>query len=110
MSDETSEQAGEQAGGSKRPRRLGLWIRIAIYVPLLGFFGWQAVAKFQREGEAADDRFRAAVEQWVEHPPKTIMMPNGEAMPVLELSEDEAVEMGLIDKPGEDPPPASPDE
>ena len=100
-----SEASTSEDSGRKRPR-LGLLIRVAIYIPLLGFFGWQAFDKFQRQGDAADERFRTAVEQYVAHPPKTIMMPNGEAMPVLELSEDEAVEMGLIEKPSEAANPA----
>ena len=96
--DQGAEQSTAQSGESKRPR-LGVVVRLAIYLPLLGFFGWQAMAKVQATGEAADERFRASVQRWVQHPPKTIVMPNGETMPVLELSEDEAVEMGLIDKP-----------
>ena len=103
MSDESSSEAER-----KRPR-LGLLVRVAIYIPLLGFFGWQALNTFKRNGEAADDHFRSAVEQYVQHPPKTIMTKDGEMMPVLELTEDEAVEMGLIEKPSNEPtPPAEP--
>ena len=39
MSDESSSE-----GECKRPR-LGILVRVAIYVPLLGFFGWQAFDK-----------------------------------------------------------------
>lgn len=82
----------------KRPR-LGVIVRVLIYVPLLSFFGWQAVQRFQDGRQAADDSFRASVQQWLQHPPRTIVMPNGELMPVFELTEQEAVEMGLLPEP-----------
>lgn len=82
----------------KRPR-LGVIIRVLIYVPLLSFFGWQAVQRFQDGRQAADDSFRASVQQWLQHPPRTVVMPNGELMPVFELTEQEAVEMGLLPEP-----------
>lgn len=81
-------------------------IRVLIYVPLLGFFGWQAVQRFQDGRRAADDNFRASVEQWLQHPPRNVMMPNGEMMPVFELTEQEAVQMGLLPEPEPESPPA----
>jgi hypothetical protein len=86
--------------------RTGVIVRLLIYVPLLGFFGWQAVQRFQDGREVADDSFRASVEQWLQHPPRTMVMPNGEVMPVLELTEEEAVQMGLIPEPKPAPAPA----
>jgi hypothetical protein len=85
--------------------RTGVIVRLLIYVPLLGFFGWQAVQRFQDGRRAADDNFRASVEQWLQHPPRTIVMPNGEVMPVLELTEEEAAQMGLIPEPTPEPTP-----
>lgn len=82
----------------KRPR-LGVIVRILIYVPLLGFFGWQAVQRYQDGRRVADDGFRTSVEQWLEHPPRSVVMPNGDVMPVFELTEQEAVEMGLLPEP-----------
>jgi hypothetical protein len=92
---------------AKRPR-LGIVIRVLIYGPLLGFFGWQAAQRHITERRVADDNFRAGVDQWLAHPPRTIMMPNGELMPVLELTEDEAVQMGLLPEPESKQPPAQP--
>jgi hypothetical protein len=85
--------------------RPGIIIRAVIYVPLLGFFGWQAVQRYQEGRRSADDNFRASVEQWLQHPPRTIVMPNGELMPVFELTQEEAVQMGLIPEPAAPPAP-----
>jgi hypothetical protein len=67
----------------RRKPRLGLVIRLAIYVPLLGFFGWRAWERFANEREAADEVFREQVGSWLVNPPQTIMLPNGEALPML---------------------------
>ena len=55
-------------------RRLsrGVWVRLAIYLPLLGFFGWQAGQKALQERDAADDAFRDGVRRtlaWFEADP-----------------------------------------
>jgi hypothetical protein len=84
-----------------------LLVRLLIYIPLLGFFGWRAVERFMAERAAADDNFRVSVDRWLQHQPRAIMMPNGEVMPVYELTEDEAVEMGLMPEPAS-PEPAPP--
>ncbi len=67
----------------RRKPRLGILIRLAIYLPLLGFFGWRAWERFANEREAADEVFRERVGQWLEHPPQTMILPNGEALPML---------------------------
>lgn len=54
--------------GRKRPSKSVL-IRLAIYVPLLGFFGWRAGARAIDEREAADAAFRTDVGIWLESPP-----------------------------------------
>jgi hypothetical protein len=100
----TNDQPMTEAPPRKR-LRTGVVVRLLIYVPLLGFFGWQAVQRFQDGRRAADDNFRASVEQWLQHPPRTIVMPNGEVMPVLELTEEEAAQMGLIPEPTPEPTP-----
>ena len=97
--------AGQTTEAPRKRWRTGVIVRVLIYVPLLGFFGWQAVQRFQDGRRAADDNFRASVEQWLQHPPRTIVMPNGEVMPVLELTEEEAVQMGLIPEPKAEPKP-----
>lgn len=100
-SRDRDEDEGEDR--TRKRKRLGVIIRVLIYVPLLGLFGWQAAQKFLNQRRVADDNFRAAVEQWLQHPPRTIVMPNGETMPVLELSEQEAVELGLLPAPETEP-------
>lgn len=87
------EPANETA--RKRPY-LGVIVRVVVYGAALSYFGWQAAQRFMTERQIADDNFRTSVGQWLKHPPKTIIMPNGEAMPVLELSEDEARQLGLL--------------
>lgn len=54
--------------GGKRPRKAVL-IRLAIYVPLLAFFGWRAGARAIDERKAADAAFRTDVGVWLESPP-----------------------------------------
>ncbi|WP_106395507.1 hypothetical protein [Enhygromyxa salina] len=95
-----TETEPETRSPRRRPR-LGIIVRALIYLPLLAFFGWQATRNFVAQRAAADDAFRASVAQWLQHPPRTIMMPNGEEMPVLELTEQEAIEMGLLPEPGD---------
>lgn len=79
--------------------RLGIVVRLAIYIPLLGFFGWQAAAKFRATNEAADEQLRAHIKQELEDPQPAIMLPNGEVMPIMQMSEEEAIERGYISKP-----------
>ena len=97
-------QADEQR---KRPRK-GVIIRAMIYGPLLCFFGYQAVQRHLDERRLADDNFRAFVDQWLAVQPKTIMMPNGELMPVFEVTEQEAVQMGLLPEPESKPAQPAP--
>lgn len=57
------------------PRRRfgkGVIVRLAIYVPLLGFFGWRAADKAMGEREAADDVFRKDIARLLESPPGMI--------------------------------------
>ncbi len=80
----------DDAPKTRRKPRLGIIIRLAIYVPLLGFFGWRAWERFDNEREAADEVFRERVGQWLEHPPQTMVLPNGEALPMLTPEQAEA--------------------
>jgi hypothetical protein len=57
------------------PRRRfskGVIIRLAIYLPLLGFFGWRAADKAMAEREAVDDVFRQDIARLLESPPGMI--------------------------------------
>jgi hypothetical protein len=96
---------------TRRKPRLGLVIRLAIYVPLLGFFGWRAWERFSNEREAADEVFRERVGLWLEAPPQTIMLPNGEPLPMLTPEQVEAAGYELPDsfhqdakRPAPEPP------
>ncbi len=60
----------------KRPAKSVL-IRLAIYLPLLGFFGWQAVDRAIAEREAANDAFRQDMQTWLESPPGLLELTHG---------------------------------
>jgi hypothetical protein len=75
---------------TRRKPRLGLLIRLAIYVPLLGFFGWQAWVRFSNERVASDELFRERVSQWLENQPQVMVLPNGETLPMLTPEQAEA--------------------
>ncbi|HLT39207.1 MAG TPA: hypothetical protein VK034_23145 [Enhygromyxa sp.] len=94
---------------AKRKPRLGIIIRVAIYVPLLGLFGWRAAQRFVNEREAADEVFRERVGAWLEHPPQTIMLPNGEPLPMLTPEQAEAQGYKLPDSYNEPAPDPDPD-
>ena len=70
-------------------------LRLAIYLPLLGFFGWRAAARYMEAREAADEAFRQSVNQWLTHPPRTIDI-DGQQVPVLEVTEAEAAALGYL--------------
>lgn len=80
----------DQQPQAKRKPPLGILIRLAIYVPLLGFFGWRAWQHFLTEREAADEVFRERLSAWLEQPEQVIMLPNGEALPMLTPEQAEA--------------------
>jgi hypothetical protein len=96
---------------TRRKPRLGLLIRLAIYVPLLGFFGWRAWERFQTEREGADQMFREDVARWLENPPQTLLLPNGEALPMLtpEQAEAQGYQLPAKFKAELQPAPAEPD-
>jgi hypothetical protein len=86
----------------KRPR-LGIIVRVLIYVPLLAFFGWQAVQKLSSQRDVADDNFRTLVQQRLDSQLPTVMLPNGEVIPAI--TEEQAIEMGVLPTPSEAPKP-----
>lgn len=107
-----AEEPKPKRDASSRPSRAG-WqrgvvIRLAIYVPLLVFFGWRAWERFTNEREAADEVFRERVSAWLEHPPQTILLPNGEALPMMTPEQAEAQGYVLPDSLKEPAPEAAP--
>lgn len=94
---ETAQAPTEDA--PRKGPRLGIVVRLAIYIPLLAFFGWQASQKFRAENDAADEQLRARIQVELAEPQPTVVLPNGEVMPILQMSEEEAVKRGYISKP-----------
>ena len=101
----------EDDGRRKRQRRI--WIRVAIYVPLLLYFGWGALQTYRAELAASeappapesvdkDDPFEGL-------PSSEMTMPDGRKIRVLELSPEQAEELGLAppDPPSMEAPPDS---
>ncbi len=62
-----SETAARPAGRKRLSK--GMLIRLVIFGPLFGYFGWQAGARALAEREAADAAFRKDVATWLESPP-----------------------------------------
>lgn len=97
MAEDKAEATTSPAKPTRRKPRVGIILRVAIYVPLLGFFGWRAWERFSSEREAADEVFRERVGQWLANPPQTILLPNGEALPMLTPEQAEAQGYDLPD-------------
>lgn len=77
----------------KLPRKAVL-IRLAIYVPLLGFFGWRALAAYQAEKDAKLQQQQQAdqvelADPFSGEPTKTIDV-DGKKVKVYEISPEEA--------------------
>lgn len=102
----------EDDGRRKRQRRI--WIRVAIYVPLLLYFGWGALQKYRAEqaaaGASAEPDSPEDADPFEGLPSSEMTMPDGRKIRVLELSPEQAEELGLAPP---DPPtvqgPATPD-
>lgn len=69
--------------------RKGILIRLFIYLPLLGFFGWQAYQRYRSE-QAVES---AAPE--LEGRKTKFTLPDGKSVEVVEISEEQARQMGL---------------
>lgn len=98
--------------------RKGILIRLCIYIPLLGFFGWKAWQRYQAEQTVE----RAAPE--IDGVKRTLTTPDGKSIEFIEITEDQARKMGYQpdtpakapDAPapaepavdGKTPPPAAP--
>jgi hypothetical protein len=72
--------------------RKGILIRLFIYVPLLGFFGWQAYQRYRAEQTVEQDA-KAAPE--LEGRKTKFTLPDGKSVEVVEISEEQARQMGL---------------
>ena len=65
------------AGGGDASRRpsMKIIVRLLIYIPRLGYFGYQAARANIEKRKVADDNFRVELQRWLSHPPQTIVMP-----------------------------------
>lgn len=72
----------------KLPRK-GILIRLLIYVPLLTFFGYQAYLRYRTEQAVAKE----APE--LEGRKTKFTLPDGKSVEVVEISEDQARQMGI---------------
>ncbi|PCC71041.1 hypothetical protein SAMN02745121_02487 [Nannocystis exedens] len=79
----------------------GVLIRICIYVPLLAFFGWRACEKYQEEQRIEQEQ-KAAPE--IEGRKHTFTLPDGKSVEVVEISEDQARQLGF--DPSKSGPPS----
>lgn len=65
-----------------------VWIRMLIYVPLLGFFGYQALSRF-KAGKEAEGQEQAAPDG--DQPKtRTVTLPDGRTVEVYEVTPDQA--------------------
>ena len=91
----------------KLPSR-GVLIRLCIYVPLLAFFGWRACEKYKEEQRAGQEpkaeqgAEKATLE--IEGRKHTFTLPDGKSVEVVEISEDQARQMGF--DPSKSGPPS----
>lgn len=90
--------------------RKGVLIRLAIYVPLIGFLSWNALQSCQarREArEAATTPTEPTVQDRLEPHKRIITLPDGSQQAVYELTPEEAQELlGTPVEVPDDAPPA----
>jgi hypothetical protein len=71
--------------------RKGIIIRLLIYVPLLGYFGWHALERWRSEQPgAAEDSAEATVDEKLAPYKKVMTFPDGTKQEIYELTPEEA--------------------
>ncbi len=91
-----------------------IWIRVAIYVPLILFFGWRAFQAHQARKAAAEAQVQPAKPleaPQLEGTQREIQLPNGQTVIVTEMTEEQARAQGFS-VPEDDeakPAPAEPE-
>ena len=75
--------------------RKGVLIRLAIYVPLIGFLSWNAITNCQarRAAEEAAATPAPNVQERLEPHKRMITMPDGSQQAIYELTPEEAQEL-----------------
>jgi hypothetical protein len=72
--------------------RKGVLIRVLIYVPLLGFFGWQALERWRAE-RAAETATEPTVDEKLAPHKKWVTFPDGTKQEIYELTPQEAADI-----------------
>jgi hypothetical protein len=95
--------------------RKGVLIRLAIYVPLIGFLSWNALqsCEARREAqEAAATPPEPSVQERLEPHKRIITLPDGSQQAVYELTPEEAQELlgAPVEVPDDAPPTKAEDE
>ena len=73
--------------------RKGVLIRLAIYGPLLGYFGWQALEKWRAEQAAAEQSAEPTIDEKLAPHKKWVTFPDGTKQAIYELSPQEAADI-----------------
>ncbi len=104
----------------RKSKNRGLYIRLAIYVPLIAYFGYGAIARYRAEqnaqppgsssGQSQGSGPKADPFEGLEA--KEMVLPDGRVMPVYEVTPEQAEALGLTaadpslaDQPLPPPPP-----
>lgn len=68
--------------------RKGILIRLAIYIPLLSFFGWKAYQRWSATPPPSN-------ESAFDGPRQVFKLPDGKSVEVVQITEEQARQMGL---------------
>lgn len=94
--------------------RKGVLIRLAIYVPLLGYFGWQALERWRSEQAATVESAEPSVDEQLAPHKKWVTFPDGTKQEIYELTPQQAEDIlgHKVEPPDADAsaPTAAPDE
>ena len=69
--------------------RKGILIRLAIYIPIIGYLGWQAIEKWRSERAVMEHAPQSHEEELDKHK-RVIQLPDGRTQEVYELSPEQA--------------------
>lgn len=90
--------------------RKGVLIRLAIYLPIIGYLGWQAIEKWRSE-QAVMEHAPQSPEDELEKHKRVIQLPDGRTQEIYELSPEQAERIlgtKVPDSPGAEPGTAAP--
>ena len=89
--------------------RKGLLIRLLIYIPLLGFFGWQALDRYrdQRDADTERDHRNRAIEDVLHQQTRSITLPDGTVQEVPVITPEQAKELWGLEVPQDPARPAT---